>query len=287
METERFCDKSDLCASSCLFWMLCKYKASRCITALLFCFLTLNSPRVPIRHMENDGNVRRSLGKSTNQFKHCSCQVAKCKLIFARKQCPVSVLWGAVVIKNGCTRLKFHGFPRDDKIKWKWISVISLRTKDNEWNASHRVCSAHFHGGHLYGSKNIPVMFPRRDLKTGKVVWPIDISHLLVGKTWEEDQRNSAVSLHVPKVIEARDEIQMAPESRESRQTPAVFMLEDVVRKECEWQQEIDWLQERIRKLEEQRVVERFRVRRFMASDLDITFYTGLPVYQTFLCIIS
>jgi len=56
----------------------------------------------------------------------------------------------------------------------------------------------------------------------------------VVGKTWEEDQRNSAVSLHVPKVIEARDEIQMAPESRESRQTPAVFMLEDVVRKECE-----------------------------------------------------
>ena len=92
----------------------------------------------------------------------------------------------------------------------------------------------HFHGGHLYGSKNIPAIFHKRDLKTGKVVWPIDISHLLVGKTWEEDQRNSAVSLHVPKVIEARDEIQMAPESRESRQTPAVFMLEDVVRKECE-----------------------------------------------------
>ena len=92
------------------------------------------------------------------------------------------------------------------------------------------------HGGHLYGSNNIPAIFPRRDLKTGKVVWPIDISHLLVEKTSEEDQRSSTVSVHVPKVIEARDEIQMAPELQESPQTPAVFMSEDVVRKECECQ---------------------------------------------------
>ena len=102
-------------------------------------------------------------------------------------------------------------------------------------------------------------------------------------KTSEEDQRNSTVSVYVPKVIEARDEIQMAPESRESSQTPTVLMSEDVVRKECECQQETDRLQERIRKLEEQRVAERFRVRRFMASDSDMTFYTGLPDYQTFI----
>ena len=49
--------------------------------------------------------------------------------------------------------------------------------------------------------------------------------------------------MHVPKVIEARDEIQMAPESRESPRTPPVLMFEDVVRKECEFQQEIDRLQ--------------------------------------------
>ena len=89
--------------------------------------------------------------------------------------------------------------------------------------------------------------------------------------------------MHVPKVIEARDEIQMAPESRESPQTPAVLMSEDVVRKECECQQEIDRLQERIRKLEEQRVVERFGVRRFIAPDPDKRFYTGLPDFQTFI----
>ena len=175
--------------------------------------------------------------------------------------------------------LKFHSFPRDDKIKRKWISAISLKTKDYKWDASHRVCSAHFHGGHLYGSNNVPAIFPRRDLKTSKVVWPIDISHLLVEKTSEEDHRSSAVSVYVPKVIEARDEIQIAPESQESPQTPAVSMSEDVVRKECECQQKIDRLQERVRKLEEQSVVERFGVRRFMASDSDMRFYTGLPDY--------
>ena len=46
-----------------------------------------------------------------------------------------------------------------------------------------------------------PVILPRRDLKTGKVAWPIDISHLLVEKTSEEDQRSSTVSVLVPKVI--------------------------------------------------------------------------------------
>ena len=100
----------------------------------------------------------------------------------------------------------------------------------------------------------------------------------LVEKTSDEDHRNSMVSVHVPKVIEVRDKIQ-------SLQIPAALMSEDVVRKECECQQEIDRLQEHtgIRKLEEQRVVERFGVCQFMASDSDMRFYTGLLDYQTFI----
>ena len=47
------------------------------------------------------------------------------------------------------------------------------------------------------------------------------------------------MSVYEPKVIEARDEIQMAPESQESPQTPAVSMSEDVVRKECECKQKL------------------------------------------------
>ena len=122
-------------------------------------------------------------------------------------------------IKNGCTRLS-------NSIASQ--GTISLRTKDYRWDASHRVCRAHFQGRLLYRSNNIPAILPRKDLKTGKVVWPIDISHLLVGKTSEEDQRNSTVSVYVPKVIEATDEIQMAPESQESLQIsgPYVFSVQ-------------------------------------------------------------
>ena len=116
--------------------------------------------------------------------------------------------------KMGSQDFQIPQLPKGDKIKRK--CAISLRTKDYKWDASHRVCGAHFHDGLLYGSNNIPAIFPRRDLKTSKVVWPIDISHLLVEKTSDEDQRNSTVSVHVAKVIEARVAIQMAPKSRES-----------------------------------------------------------------------
>ena len=44
-------------------------------------------------------------------------------------------------------------------------------------------------------------------------------------KTSEEDHRSITVSVHVPKVIETRDEIQMAPESQESPQRPGIQML--------------------------------------------------------------
>lgn len=101
-----------------------------------------------------------------------------------------------------------------------------------------------------------------------------------MGKTSEEDQRYSSVSVHVPKVIEARDEIQMAPESRESSQTLAVLMSEDVVRKECECQQEIDRLQERIRKLEEQRGVDLLLPTRTRDFIPDFQYQTLISLYN-------
>ena len=61
-----------------------------------------------IRRTEKDGDARGTLGKSTNRCKQCSplaYRVTKCKLIFARKQCPLNASWGAVDINNGCTRL--------------------------------------------------------------------------------------------------------------------------------------------------------------------------------------
>ena len=48
---------------------------------------------------------------------------------------------------------------------------------------------------------------------------------------------------------------------------------------------EIDELRKRIKDIEECREVEKFGVQRFMASDSDIRFYTGLPDYATFIAL--
>ena len=82
-------------------------------------------------------------------------------------------------MKVGKIRLKFYSFPKEEKLKRKWIRALSLRRKNCKWKSSDRVCSAHFSGGHKYGTNDIPSIFPRRDLKTGDIVWPVDISSLL------------------------------------------------------------------------------------------------------------
>ena len=66
---------------------------------------TLINSTAAIRRKEKDGNARGTMSKSTNRCKQCSYRVTKCKLIFARKQCPLTASWGAVDINNGCTRL--------------------------------------------------------------------------------------------------------------------------------------------------------------------------------------
>ena len=154
---------------------------------------------------------------------------------------------GAVIIKNGCTR-----------ISNSTASQGTIKSNENGYPRS------------VSKRKTTSGM---RAIAYVARIFMVDIF------TDFNDHRSSTVSVYVPKVIEARDEIQMAPESQESPQTPAVSMSEDVVRKECECQQKIDRLQERVRKLEEQSAVERFGVRRFMASDSDMRFYTGLPDY--------
>ena len=83
--------------------------------------------------------------------------------------------------------------------------------------------------------------------------------------------------------IETKSDKTQAPESLQV-QMPAM----EVEERQCGCQKEIDGLLERIRQLKERREIERFGVRRFMASDSDMRFYTGLPDYQTFLvCTIS
>ena len=87
-------------------------------------------------------------------------------------------------------------------------------------------------------------------------------------------------SLMAASPIETKSDKTQAPESLQA-QMPAM----EVEERQCGCQKEIDGLLERIRQLEERRELERFGVRRFMASDSDMRFYTGLPDYQTFLAL--
>ena len=57
--------------------------------------------------------------------------------------------------------------------------------------------------------------------------------------------------------------------------------------KACDCQIEIDEPRKQIKDIEECREVEKFGVQRFMASDSDIRFYTGLPDYATFIALYS
>ena len=99
---------------------------------------------------------------------------------------PLSTLLGVVSSKAG-----FHRFPRDQNFEGKWLSASNLRTRLYKWGASHRVCSVHFRGRHIYGSTKIPAIFPRPDMKTYEIVWPVDISHLQAKKLSEEKEHQN------------------------------------------------------------------------------------------------
>ncbi len=189
--------------------------------------------------------------------------------------------------------LKFHTFPKDERTRRKWISAVKLRTKKYKWQVSDRICSAHFKDGRKYGNNNIPTIFPRRDVKTGQIVWPVEIFHLLKKKKRvEEDQSEVTVSSNVPEQHCSTFTNKMSIDEKEVRTEPAEVCCEtqpsvsqEVVEQSCKCHLEISLLKKRIKRLEEQKEIERFGVRRFMASDSDMRFFTGVPDYQTFVAL--
>ena len=65
------------------------------------------------------------------------------------------------------------------------LKFQSARTMDYKWQSKHRVCSAHFSAGRRYGTNNIPAVFPRKDKRTGQIVWPVGISYQLNAEATE------------------------------------------------------------------------------------------------------
>ena len=187
--------------------------------------------------------------------------------------------------------LKYHSFPKDEKSRRKWISAVKLRTKFYKWKSSHRICSAHFHGGIRYGANNIPAIFPRIDPKTHEIVWPVDISHLLKEETSEEKENVSRSNVTVPAVEccqDMRTGVTSNPAFRSEPTSPRLQrpnITDDLENERLKHQNQIERLLERIREQERSREAERFGINRFMSSDSDIKFFSGLPDYQTFIAL--
>ena len=166
------------------------------------------------------------------------------------------------------------------------MRALSLRCKNYKWKSSDQVCSAHFPGGHKYGTNNIPSIFPRRDLKSGKIVWPVDISSLQQDKdknksasTTSDDSMNITA-----KTVSVKENFPLQGKS-DNDNVVLQQGLDANKNQGCTCSHEINILLERIKSLEEHRKIERFGINRSMLSDSDIRFYTGVPDYKTFLAL--
>ena len=125
-------------------------------------------------------------------------------------------------------------------------------------------------------------------------MWPVDISHLLKEETSEEKENVSRSTVTEPAVdhsSECRQDMRTVTSNPASRSEPISPRLQhpnitdDLENERLKHQNEIERLLERIRELERSREAERFGINRFMSSDSDIKFFTGLPDYQTFIAL--
>ena len=141
-----------------------------------------------------------------------------------------------------------------------------------------------------YGTNNIPAVFPRKDKRTDRIVWPIDISYLLNAEATEATVSSNTKTTKADVVCSSCEQVKSEASDQQSEDARRESVAKNdshsrelSLEKACDCQIEIDELRKRIKDLEERREVEKFGVRRFMASDSDIRFYTGHPDYATFI----
>ena len=139
---------------------------------------------------------------------------------------------------------------------------------------------------------NIPAVFPRKGKRTGQIVSPVDISYLLNAEATEATVSSSNKTENADVLCSSCEQVESEASDPQSEDTRRENVAKNDSHREelspekaCDCQIEIDKLRKRIKDLEERREVEKFGVRRFMASDSDIRFYTGLPDYATFIAL--
>ncbi|XP_028408823.1 uncharacterized protein LOC114531410 [Dendronephthya gigantea] len=173
--------------------------------------------------------------------------------------------------------LKFYSFPKNDTLRQKWIKNIALTGQGYEWSKGDRVCSAHFVGGRKLGNNNVPSIFPRWDKELGSLVWPVDISALLY--------ENKPPPVCPKRLNTAAYEIDLSQEISSSAATMSAESDSVNAAIETANVERLEKGSADVEKEELKSSVERFGAKRFMYSDSDIRFFTGLPDYNTFLAI--
>ena len=122
-------------------------------------------------------------------------------------------------------------------------------------------------------------------------MWPEDFSYLLNAEaTATVSSSNKTENVDV--VFSSCEQVESEASDQQSEDTGRENVAKNDRHSEKlspgktrDCQIEIDELRKRIKDLEERREVEKFGVRRFMASDSDIRFYTGLSDYSTFIAL--
>ena len=120
----------------------------------------------------------------------------------------------------------------------------------------------------------------------------MDISYLLNAEATEATVSSSNKTKNADVVCSSCEQVKSEASDQQSDDTRRESVAKNdshskelSLEKACDCQIEIDELRKRIKDLEERREEEKFGVRRFMASDSDIRFYTRLPDYAAFIAL--
>ena len=135
---------------------------------------------------------------------------------------------------------------------------------DYKWQSSHRVCGARLPGGRRYGTNNMAYLLNAEAREA-------------TASSINKTERADVVCSSCEQVEGEASDQQSEDTGRENMAKNDSNSEELCPDKACECQIEIAELRKRIKDLEERREVERFGLRRLVASDSDIRFLTGLP----------
>ena len=147
--------------------------------------------------------------------------------------------------------VKFHRLPQDPAMRHKWLVSIKKPIIVSE---NTRICSLHFEGSERTIDCPLPTIF----------AWSVPVKH------------------RQPPAI--RNPIPCKKQKNEEPPSPPEIAREEIERHE----EQIARLQADVLRLEEQvqtLLSQRFCLKRFEGSDLDIQFFTGLPSYPVFMCL--